>query len=153
MRRIQKLLSVVAIGFIVTGCMRPVEPVVNIENESLLVKDRFSLRNIEMEIIEAAVSRGWKVATLEPGRLEATLTIRKKFFVVVEITHTADALSIRYKDSRRFEYDGTHIHWKVNKWIRHLRTGIIRRTAVLNSRTARLRPYPRPQRNKARPNI
>ncbi len=88
MLQAKNLLVVFAIGILVTGCMRPLEPILNIENESLLVKDRFTLRNIEIEINEAAANRGWKVVKLEPGRLLARLTVRKKFIVVVEITHT-----------------------------------------------------------------
>ena len=122
-------------GFLVVGGIRPLEPVLEIRNESLLLKDTFSLAEIEPAIIQAAERRRWKIEKLGPGRLKGKLNSRNRFDLTVEITFTTTTVSIRYLDSRQLEFNGSDIHWKANKWMRDLRTSIIRRTAKLLKRS------------------
>lgn len=131
MRWFPNLLSIVIVGILLAGCIRPLVPITNIENESLLLKSKFSLQKIGTEIKAAAVVRRWKIVDLAPDKFRATLNSRNKFILVVEISYTTTAISIRYKDSENLEFDGTDIHWKANKWIRDLQKQIIRRTAKL----------------------
>ena len=122
-------------GFLVVGGIRPLEPVLEIRNESLLLKDTFSLAEIEPAIIQAAERRRWKIEKLGPGRLKVKLNSRNRFDLTVEITFTTTTVSIRYLDNRQLEFDGSDIHWKANKWMWDLRTSIIRRTAKLLKRS------------------
>lgn len=131
MHRLKYIVMVLVAGFLVFGCVRPLEPVISIKNESLLLKSSFSLSTIEKTIKGAAERRRWVLDKQGPGQFKGTLTPRNKFTLVVEITFTKTTVSIRRLDSQNLRFDGTDIHWKANKWIKDLRTAIIRRTAKL----------------------
>ena len=104
-------------GFLVIGCIWPLEPVLEIRNESLLLKDTFSLAEIEPAIIQAAERRCWKIEKLGPGRIKGKLNFRNRFDLTIETTFTT-TVSIRYLDSRQLCFDGSDIHWKANRWMR-----------------------------------
>lgn len=131
---IKNRLVIMTAGFVVIACIRPLEPGLEIRNESLLLKDTFFLAKIEPEIIQAAERRRWKIEKLGPGGLKGKLNSRNRFDLTVDITFTT-TVSIRYLDSRQLRFDGSDIHWKANKWMRDLRTSIIQRTAKLLKRS------------------
>ena len=119
-------------GFLVIGWIRPLEPVLEIRNESLLLKDTFSLAEIEPTIIQAAERRRWKIEKLGPGRIKGKLNSRNRFDLTVETTFTT-TVSIRYLDSRQLRFDGSDIHWKANRWMRiydHLSSGVVEAQCV-----------------------
>ena len=69
MRCIKNLLVIMTAGFLVIGCIRPLEPVLEIRNESLLLKDTFSLAEIDWRSFKprkdaAGRSRNWGRAGL-----------------------------------------------------------------------------------------
>ena len=130
MSRGVRLSAVVVTVFLATAC---VQRVVEFENESLLISENATLYQVEQEIKLAARSAGWKVARLRPGRLKATLLAKRKFTVVVEIIHTTETMTIRYKDSKNLKYDGTNIHKAANVWIRDLKKSIVRHTSSLTA--------------------
>ncbi len=132
MRRFKNIIMVLVAGFLVFGCIRPLEPVRNIKNESLLLKSSFSLGQIEEAIKSAAERRRWALDKQGPQKFKGTLNARNRFVLTVEIIFTTTTVSIRYLDSQNLRFDGSDIHWKANKWIGDLRTAIIRKTAKLS---------------------
>jgi hypothetical protein len=131
MRRLKNIFMVLVAGFLVFGCVRPMEPVISIKNESLLLKSSFSLATIEETIKAAAERRRWVLVKQGPQKFQGSLNSRNRYFLTVEITFTKTTLSIRRLDSKNLRFDGSDIHWKANKWIKDLRTAIIKRTAKL----------------------
>lgn len=76
-------------------------------------------------IVKACVNNGWRVSMISPGSIEATLMVRNKHTVIVNIPYTPTNYSINYKASTNMEYkvkkDGsTIIHPNYNKWVARL---------------------------------
>ena len=92
----------------------------------------------------AAASHSWTVAQTADGKLLATLVVRNKHTVTVEIAYAIDKYSLHYKDSVNMNYaasarstragpgspnsvDGNGqpvIHPNYNKWVQTLRDAI-----------------------------
>lgn len=130
-------LVLIASVFLVTACVRPIP---SVENEKLLTPENASLSQVAREI-ERAAELLWKVERIEAGRFEVRRQV-SSHILVLEITHTAKTMSIRYKDSVNFRYNGTTIHKTASKWIRQLRSSIIGRTAMLTTRTTNTEAVP-----------
>ena len=129
MSRAFRLSAVVVTVFLVTACSG--RTLISVENESLKTPRNISQGQVEYEIERAATIRGWKVLKVEAGRLEATFNFKKVINLVVEISHTAETMSIRYKDSTHLGYNGKKIHKLANKWIAQLKKSIVQRTSKL----------------------
>jgi hypothetical protein len=59
---------------------------------------------VKQAIQEAAKAKGWSLAYEPSGRILATLVVRNKHTVVVEIAYAPDKYSIMYKDSVNMKY-------------------------------------------------
>ena len=117
--------------FLVAACSS--RALITVEHESLLIPERVSLRQVGFEIERAAIVRGWTVLKLAEGKLEATRNDRNIYTLVVEISHTEELMSIRYKDSKNLGYNGKKIHKIANKWISQLKKSILGRTSRLTA--------------------
>ncbi len=107
---------------------------VRIEDESLFTPKNVSLEQVEQEIKQAATIRGWRAVSVMPGKIKATFEYKNKYAVVVEIAHTTETMSIRHRGSRNLQYNGTRIHKSANKWIRQLKSTIVKRTSRMVAR-------------------
>jgi hypothetical protein len=83
---------------------------------------------IKQAIQTAAGTKGWSIASQADGKMLATLTVRGKHTIAVEIEYAVDKYSLRYRDSTNMKYsekDGHHtIHPNYNKWVQNLRDTI-----------------------------
>ncbi|MGH6627408.1 MAG: hypothetical protein ACRECD_12885 [Burkholderiaceae bacterium] len=83
---------------------------------------------VKQAIQAAAGTRNWSLSPQAEGKLLATLNVRGKHTIMVEIAYAADRYSLSYKDSVNMNY-GAHnglpsIHPNYNKWVQHLQDGI-----------------------------
>jgi len=69
--------------------------------------------------MKAALSLGWKTEKKSPGKIQATLIIRKHILTVM-ITHDTEYLSVDYVDSTNLKYTGSKIHRQYANWINNL---------------------------------
>jgi hypothetical protein len=101
---------------------------------------------VKEAILAAAKAKGWGLAFEPSGKIMATLVVRNKHTVVVEIAYTAEKYSLMYKDSvnmkyapnaqtdshinsvnnsyTRGGYNGPVIHPFYNKWVQELKDAI-----------------------------
>ncbi|WP_297670612.1 hypothetical protein [uncultured Desulfovibrio sp.] len=72
-------------------------------------------------IVRGCLERGWRVAEPSANLIEATVVVRGKHTVVVDIPYTTAHYDIKYKSSVNMDYktkDGTPcIHPNYNKWV------------------------------------
>lgn len=88
---------------------------------------------VKQAILAAASARNWSATNQGDGKIVATLNVRNKHTVTVDITYAADRYSLNYKDSTNMKY-GDHdgmpvIHPYYNKWVQELQRAI--RTELL----------------------
>ncbi|XDF36791.1 hypothetical protein RBH89_06955 [Paracidovorax avenae] len=93
---------------------------------------------VRQAITMAAQAKGWTVAAPEAGKLVATLNVRGKHTVMVDIPYDSKSYSLLYRDSANMKYSQLNgeavIHPNYNRWTQDLRTAIdqeLLRTAPL----------------------
>ncbi|MBS0545698.1 MAG: hypothetical protein JSR40_18405 [Proteobacteria bacterium] len=84
---------------------------------------------VRQAIVAAAGAKGWTLATQADGRLLATLVVRNKHTIVVDIAYAADSFSLNYKDSINMKFEdrvveGKVIHPFYNRWVQELKDAI-----------------------------
>jgi hypothetical protein len=102
---------------------RQTVPIVNIDNTPVVTAENKKLDSAQvLQAIKAAViSQNWTVSNVADGVVTATILVRQKHTVVVDIIYDADKYSIHYKDSVNMKYEKTsggteNIHPFYNKW-------------------------------------
>lgn len=83
---------------------------------------------VRQAIQQAATGRGWSLVQHTDGTLLATLNVRNKHQIVVEIGYSAERYSLKYRDSVNMQYEvlggEPSIHSKYNKWVQNLASAI-----------------------------
>ena len=106
------------------GCMR-CGPIQNVTDASVPSSGKpLSNDEVRKAIMRAGTTLGWKMNADAPGKITATLDVRKHS-AVVEIPYSSKSYSINYKTSVNLEAgsDGT-IHNNYNGWVKNLAKGI-----------------------------
>jgi hypothetical protein len=116
------------------GCGRPgaMYYEVPVVGSSAAAEDRnsFTLQDMRQAILSACIEKGWTAVDKDANTLEATITVRAKYTVVVTIPYKAtDYGPIMYKDSTNMNYkpkdDGTYsINRSYNNWVNNLDAAI-----------------------------
>ncbi len=105
-------------------------PIVNYNNVAVATSRDQALAadQVKQAILAAATTKGWSIAYQPDGKLLATLNVRNKHTIVVEIAYTANSYSLTYKDSTNMNYavvDSERvIHPNYNKWVQDLSAAI-----------------------------
>lgn len=105
-------------------------PIVNYDNVAVATNSGKApnAEQVKQAIAAAAASKGWTVAPAGDGKLQATIVVRGKHTVVVDIAYAADKYTLTYKDSinmNLIERDGQKlIHPFYNKWVQTLKEAI-----------------------------
>ncbi len=102
-------------------------PITNLENEAIAAASGkvLTLDDVAKALRQAAVVRGWSVEDTGPGKAVATLDVRGKHTIKVDIDYTEKAMSFKYKDSVNMKYGRNDesqavIHPFYIKWVRNL---------------------------------
>jgi len=106
------------------GCMR-CDPILNISNAPVTSASGKPLTNDQVRgaIIRAGATLGWQMKESGPGKLTATLLVRKHT-AEVEITYSPASYDINYKTSTNLDAGDGQIHKNYNGWIQNLNKGI-----------------------------
>lgn len=102
------------------------KPVHNFDDQLVPLAEsgsRMSLASVEHSILDASRKRGWIARVVEPGLIEAQISIRNHG-ANVQIPFSADSYSIHYKDSENLDFDDGSIHRNYNKWVNNLSKSI-----------------------------
>ena len=106
------------------GCMR-CDPIFNVANATTTNASGKTLGNeqVKAAIIRAGTGLGWMMKDDGPGKLIATLNIRKHT-AVVEIPYSPAGYSLTYLSSVNLDEGGGQIHKNYNGWVQNLSRGI-----------------------------
>jgi hypothetical protein len=115
------LLFILAGVFLLGGCRT--SPVLNIDDAAISVGGNYTQTDVKKAIIRAGTSLGWQMKAEEPGRIQGTLNLRTHV-AIIDILYDKSKYSIKYKDSKNLNYDGTNIHSNYNGWIERLNKNI-----------------------------
>ncbi len=99
------------------GCTsKPVMTLEDVQVPSITATTKSSTEVVQQAIIAASLKRGWTPKLVEPGLIEANLSVRSHS-ATITIPFSADAYSIHYKDSENLQYNGKTIHRNYNNWV------------------------------------
>jgi hypothetical protein len=116
------------------GCMR-CDPILNVTKAPVTTANAKPLTSeqVKAAIVRAGTALGWLMKEEGPGKIVATINLRKHT-ANVEIPYSASDYSINYRDSINLDAgtDGT-IHKNYNGWIQNLNRGISAQLAVSGS--------------------
>ena len=118
-------LLVVIATILFTGCGRT-GVIQNVDNSQFFNKSVKSANLIARAIKSGAMRKGWRTRKVRNGLIVASITVRGKYFVAVNINYDAKGYVISYKNSRNMKYDPVKktIHPSYNKWVRILEQNI-----------------------------
>ncbi|WP_431098143.1 hypothetical protein [Polaromonas aquatica] len=87
-----------------------------------------SAARVKQAIQAGATAKNWTVAQQADGKLQATLKVRGKHTVIVQIAYTPEKYSLIYQDSIDMDYGQRNgepvIHPFYNKWVADLKESI-----------------------------
>jgi hypothetical protein len=142
MKLIKFTFFLIAIIFSLSAGAREAVPIINYSNLPIATSSGKPLQpdDVKKAIVVAAAAKDWTVAYQTDGKLLATLVVRNKHTIVVEIAYDSEKYSINYKDSINMKYgisagqrEGFKmgdsggqavIHPFYNKWVQELKDGI-----------------------------
>ena len=106
------------------GCMR-CDPIYNVAQAPATNASGKTLSNeqIKAAIIRAGSTLGWQMKDDGPGKITATLNIRKHT-AVIAIPYSPAGYSITYLSSVNLDEGDGQIHKNYNGWIQNLSRGI-----------------------------
>jgi len=94
-----------------------------VQTHILLIKDspimgvkQASLDDIKLAIIEGGQIAGWKMQSIKPGLIEATINY-ESIVAVVNVHYRAGSYDLLYKSSENFNYEDNEIHSRYNRWL------------------------------------
>jgi hypothetical protein len=102
---------------------RPSVPIVDYYNQP--IAGATTIDSVRRAITTAAASRKWTITESGPGHMIATLVIRSKHTLVIDIRYNASMLDLRYRDSEnlnyhKFDNGGRVIHPNYNNEVKAL---------------------------------
>ena len=106
------------------ACMRcaPIQNVTDAPVPSVSGKAPSS-DEVRKAIMRAGATLGWQMKADAPGKVTATLNVRKHT-AVVEIPYSSRSYSINYKSSANLNEEEGQIHNNYNGWVKNLAKGI-----------------------------
>jgi hypothetical protein len=106
------------------GCFR-CEPIHNVVEQPVTSPSSKPLTDdqVKAAILRAGAALGWQMREIGPGKLAATIILRKHQ-ADVEIPYSAKTFSITYKSSSNLDAADGQIHKNYNGWIQNLSRGI-----------------------------
>jgi len=125
MKATLKLIFSIAIASLfITGCART-NSMQTFDNSQYFQK-RMSMNKIARAIRDGANRKGWDARKIRNGLIVASILVRNKYFVAVNINYNSYGYKIHYKNSRNMKYNPANnsIHPSYNKWVRLLQDNI-----------------------------
>jgi len=104
------------------GCTS--KPIVN-PSRTLAPEVQASQEEVKQAIVTALTKREWSVQRVNPGQVQAEITVREKFHVEIDINYSASGYTIAYRDSSGMGYQDGKIHKNYLRWVRFLDQDIL----------------------------
>jgi hypothetical protein len=141
-RLLSSLLFVCLLGASPAHAQRTPVSIVNHPNIPVATTKPVQAEQVKKAIHGAALRKGWTLADEAGDKMLATLVVRNKHTIMVEIVYSADKYSIAYRDSINMNYhseakydsrlpnasanraSGPVIHPAYNTWVQELKDAI-----------------------------
>ncbi len=103
-----------------------------IQTPSHPIASHISANQVEKAIMKACAEINWKAKKIEANTIRATIIVRGKHTIVVDIPYTTSSYKINYVSSVNMDTDGEgHIHPNYNKWVDNLAMHINQNLALV----------------------
>lgn len=129
---IRKLIVIAFLSVLFSGCTS--HPVMNVYDHP--VPDRLdgkaqTMDTVAKGILAGCMDKGWVCKEVAPGKIDASLALRKHR-AFVEINFDTDSYGIVYKNSSMLDYNARRntIHRNYNNWINNLDRAIAKNLAI-----------------------
>lgn len=127
MKNIVVSLLIAFFAFASLAHARDAAPLVNLENQPISTGSgkTLTLDDVRRALRQASAVRGWSIEDGAPGQALATLVVRGKHTIKVDVAFTEKTISFKYRDSVNMKY-GTNedgkpvIHPFYMKWVDNL---------------------------------
>lgn len=122
------------VGF---GCAKQHPLVLNLERELIPSKvdgTHYSIEDVQVGILAACREKGWSAGLVEPGMIEASITVRSRHKAKIDIQFSATHYSLKYKESYGLVYQDGRIHSNYNHWVAQLDAEIKREFGLITQR-------------------
>jgi hypothetical protein len=120
--RILRLVALAISLFALNAQAKNLEAIANFDNQPALTGSGqpASVQQIKQALTAGGAPRGWQVIQVAPGQFVATVNVRNKHTVSVDVLAAPGVFSIKYKTSVNMNYDGGQINPHYNKWVQML---------------------------------
>ncbi|MCU1718390.1 hypothetical protein [Pseudomonas sp. 5P_3.1_Bac2] len=122
MTRTYRNLMLLAAALLLSACTS--KPIYNPSDK---LSSNLDITDLEMQraIITALAQRNWTVQAVQPGKIQAEITVRKHH-AEIDIPYSPTSLQILYRASSNLNYKNGAIHRNYNRWVKNLRVNILR---------------------------
>jgi hypothetical protein len=126
MTRTYRNLILLAVALLLSACTS--KP---IYNPSDTLSSNLDITDLEMQnaIISALAQRRWTVQAVQPGKIQAEITVRKHH-AEIDIPYSPTSLQILYRTSSNLNYKNGEIHRNYNRWIKNLRLNVLKELSL-----------------------
>ncbi len=102
-----------------------------IQTPNYPVATHIETNQVEKAIMSACMEIGWRAKKLDANTVRATIVVRGKHTVVVDIPFSNSSYKINYVSSTEMDADGKgNIHPNYNKWVNNLARHINKNLAL-----------------------
>ena len=121
--RTLRILAILLAAVSIAACTTA--PIHNVSNAPITSASGKALTDdqVKSAIIRAGAALGWQMHEIAPGKLGASIALRKHT-AEIEIPYSTKQYSIVYKNSTNLDEKGGQIHKNYNGWIQNLTRGI-----------------------------
>ena len=121
--RTLRILAILLAAVSIAACTTA--PIHNVSNAPITSASGKALTDdqVKSAIIRAGAALGWQMHEIAPGKLGASIALRKHT-AEIEIPYSTKQYSIVYKNSINLDEKGGQIHKNYNGWIQNLTRGI-----------------------------
>lgn len=122
-RIVNLIVLMLLIVLVFSACSRHTVPIVDYDNIAIMTKSEkaLSLNDVKKALIIAAAEtkRNWQTTDVSPGHAKATLVVRGKHTIVIDITYSESKIAVKYSDSTNMKYsaESKEIHPSYNTWV------------------------------------
>lgn len=127
----RRLLILLSMSIFLLGCQKT-QPIVDVEEAQIFTGSGKAptAQQVQKAILQAVVTKTWRVTKKTSGRIEASLAKKNKV-ARIAIDYSTKSYSIKYVSSTLLLYNEGRIHRRYNAWVRGLRITIDRNLAQL----------------------
>jgi len=122
-----RILSLPLVILLLVGCTS--KPVYNAEehfSSQMAINDR----QMQRAIVTALNDRQWTVQSIEPGKIQAAITVRGRHHAEVDIPFSPTSFKILYRSSWGLDYSDGEINGNYNRWVNMLRDNVLKELDV-----------------------